>query len=400
MYKILVKLATALLFGVYACMGYAEEPRYQAPPHRFDAAIKVNDITKYSINLMWINRTLDPTQPYLSSAKTEETLVNQLLTPALKWAAANPQAEVSLWFDSEMATRDAVLATQAVLGNHMHHDGITNLRLRDIRGLPIVKKNPDVFSDQTPIYFRVDILKPIFLVNAIENEHNQAAVFADLEVGDLRPDHQRMNKAELFDATTMRQLSKEGLLLNNDAKRVENQFFQMLDDKRMLAAIKYAVINANLLRACNALNSKDLESKDLGLMCGLGNAVYTSTFSDLFDFYKGTAPGVHIKVRPDLVHQGSKTDPWIDYDPKIHGYEPFGLYHYKQYLFPAFKDEGGDLHATENFIKFPFEQTNFFNAPARKVQVRRGRHHIVDPRELVHREPAGRCRVYHCELWD
>ncbi|MDR3671674.1 MAG: hypothetical protein P4L36_12570 [Holophaga sp.] len=391
MHKIFIILAAALFFGA----GYGDEPLYQGAPHRFDAAIQVNDITRYSINLLWINRTLDPTQPYLSSAREEEAMVAQLLTPAVKWAVANPKADVNLWYDGVMATRDAVAATHAVLDRLLHHDGIANLRLRDVRDIPIVKNNPDAFSDQTPIYFRVDILKPILIVNAIENEHNQAAVFADMEVGDLRPDHLRMNKAELFDATTMRQLSSEGLLLNRSGGYAENQFIQMLNDERMIKAIKLAVINLNLMRACTALNGKQID-----FIASLGGAVYSSTCTDLFNFYKGTAAGVSIKFRLDRAKLESKTDTWIDYDPKIHGYAPFGLYFNEREGRPMAMEDDGTFIYQDKMIKFPFKRVYVISAPVRDVQVRPGHGHSTDGTQLVQRAPAGGGSVYHCELWD
>lgn len=402
MHKILIILTAALVLGANPCAGHADEPLYTAPRHRLDAAIDANDIAKYphkaddiikySINLLWVNRTLDPGQPYLSSARNEGALVNQFLAPAMKWAVANPQAEVSLWYDSVMATRDAVSATQAILDNHLHHDHITNLRLRDIRDLPIVKKNPDAFSDQTPIYFRVDILKAILILNAVENEHNQAAVFADLEVGDLRRDKLRMNKAELFDAPTMRLLSQAGCLLNGN-RNVENQFFQILNDGRTLAAIKYAVINVNLVRAITALNDKEIL-----YIIGLGNAVYRSEHFDLLKYFKATVAGLHLKVRPDIIGRGSSTDAWIDYDPKIHGYAPFGLYYMERGSEVASKDASGEFLLQNQILQFPVETKGVVYW--RDVQVRNGRHHVASRSELVHREPAGGGTVYHCELWN
>ena len=393
MHKNRLTLATALIFAGHAYGGSNAAPIYQTAPHRFDAAIQANDITKYSINLMWVNRTLDPNQRYLSSAKDEEGLVNQLLAPAIKWAKANPLAGVSLWYDGAMATREAVLATQVALDQCLHHDNVVNIRLRNVRDLPIVQKNPDAFSDQIPIYFRVDILKPILVVNAIENENNQAAIYADLEVGDWRSDGQRMSKAELFDANTIISLSKHGLLLNNDTNRPENQFFQLLNNKRMLYAIKHAIINANLMRACTALNSKDKS-----WVTGLGSAVFYSTISDVFNLYKGTADGVHIKIRPDLIHQGSETDAWIDYDPKIHGYSPFGLYFSDRLKQAVGMDEKGNLLPQEKMIKFPFPAVRW--GPGRKVQVRGGNDHVTFAKDLVPRAPAAGGTVYHCELWN
>src|SRR5258708_34897081 len=113
----------------------------------------------YSINLMWINLTLDPSKPYICTYTTESDLITQFLDKAKKWKAANPEAEVNIWYDSKFITQKSLQDTQSVLNKMGQQDSSFNIKLRDIRDIDIVKNNPDVFSDNVPIYFRIDLLK-------------------------------------------------------------------------------------------------------------------------------------------------------------------------------------------------------------------------------------------------
>jgi hypothetical protein len=76
----------------------------------------------------------------------------------------------------------------------------------DVRQISVVRDNPDVFSSQIPVYYRVDMLKVIVLIYSIENEGCDAAIFSDLEVGEQRPKKDRMDKSELFSVPITKKL--------------------------------------------------------------------------------------------------------------------------------------------------------------------------------------------------
>ena len=210
-------------------------------------------IDEYSINLMWINKVLNIQQKYISSAKDKNNLHRNLLAPVIKWAIANKDAEVNLWYDSVHTTVEAVDETKKELDILTSKQSINNIYLRNIRDIPIISINKDAFSDQTPIYYRVDILKAIIIVFSIENENKDVAIFTDLEVGNRRPNKDRMGKDELFDSATMKKLEKYGLIHNY----IENQFLQLKNNELMIKSIKHAIINANLMRAEFILNSQE-----------------------------------------------------------------------------------------------------------------------------------------------
>jgi hypothetical protein len=390
----LLNLALLLAFCLPVRAGLEEESRYQASPHRLEAAIRDHDIASYSINLLWVNQTLDFGNKYISGADTQRQLKAELFDPVMRWAVSNPSAKVNLWYDSAFCAQEAIETTKDLF-HYWSGNRFANIEMRDVRDIPIVGNNPDAFSEQVPIYFRIDLLKAIIIVHSIENEQFQSALFSDLEVGDLRMDRTRLGKSELFNAAIMPELLESGLVLNKSYYRNENQFLQLYNNSRMISAIKHAVINTNLWRAVTALNSKQMD-----FIAELGMIAYPSIQQHVFDYCLGTLPGVQIKVRPDIVQKGRATDPWLDYDPKQHGYAPFGLRHCSQTDRFFIIDHEGNRVWQEDMLKFPFPTVGPMGAPARDVEVRAGNYHVTDPEDLVAGKPNSDDGVYKCEFWD
>lgn len=165
---------------------------------------------------MWINRFMYCKPNFICNTQRIEDFTDLILSPVIKWAQANPSAEVNLWYDSATVNKQALKNTNEALRLELdkikakQNIEVENIQLRDIRTTLIVQDNPDIFTDQLPLYFRIDLLKLIIIVNSIENENFDAAIFSDLEVGDLRKKGDRMNKSELFDTQTLTLLNKYG----------------------------------------------------------------------------------------------------------------------------------------------------------------------------------------------
>jgi hypothetical protein len=290
----------------------------------FDSKKKIDSpIERYAINLMWLNRTKDNTQTYIGPSRSEEELAKKLLAPAIKWSIANPEGRVNLWYDSIYTTSEAVENTQRVLSKLLAENNIRNLQLRDIRDIAIVAKNPDVFSVQTPLYFRIDLLKAIIVIDSIESEGNDAAIFSDLEVGNLRPNHDRMTKDTLFSPQILKRLDEAGLILNGTSSGPENQFLQLGRNQEMIDAIKQIVINANLTRAIIRLNrvrAGTTEPEGEKIISGLNQLVYLSMISQLYPYYYAKkSESIPIRIRDG----GLPAD--LEYDIDQHGYGPLGL---------------------------------------------------------------------------
>lgn len=330
-------------------------------------------IKSYSINLMWLNGTKKE-ETYVAPEKSEVDLINKLLSPTIQWAVANPEAEVYLWYDSVHTSDTAVINTQRLLTHLMQENHISNVKLRDIREIPVVQKNPDCFSDQIPTYFRIDLLKCIILVDAIERESKESAIFSDLTIGDARPAKGRMSKSELFSPEVMDQLNQFGLILGLKGGRIENQFLQLSNNKKMIEALKVVVINTNLIRIIHALNDQNLKQK----LPNHTQSVYQSMKYPLYEYYNAI-----LNDEPILVRSKDELEP---YSFEKHGYEPFGL------LPP---NNSIDLNAPGMSLVF----TPFGGDPCRKVDAIRGGNSHTD-RELISRPPANDGEKYSCTLME
>ena len=211
-----------------------------------------NQIKQYDINLMWINRTNDPTRELLFPG-TREEIKARVLDSALGWAKQNPNATVNLWYDSQSSTPEALQRTQELIQD-CSTEGRT-VKLMDIRSLPIVSQNPEIFSGLLPVYFHVDLLKLIIVLNSIQQDGVDAAIFADLQVGDLRQDKERLTQPELFSEEKMKALQEYGMLLAGHSREisgaggkgispVENQYLQLIHHEKMLKALQYVTFIA------------------------------------------------------------------------------------------------------------------------------------------------------------
>jgi len=307
---------------------------------------------------MWINAKRDPSSTYLYKNASKEETINLLLMPAIKWKKANPDAAVNLWYDGQFVTDDAIKNTENLLNELAQQEGINStpkIRLRNIRDIPIVKQNPDAFSANYSIYFRVDILKLIILVHAIESDAHLSAAFSDLEVGDRRQDKGRMSKDQLFNEVAMDILNKFGVLVNTGenylGKYPENQFIQVLNKAETIDAIKH-MINACLYRATFALNLNG-EIKHRA-MSGLNEAVYQATVTDLFAYLNISKKPNGIQINTKMLGDHNN-DKWIQYDPLQHGYNPLGaVYFVRNKNFAIFFNEDNPHKADA----FRFKLTN------------------------------------------
>lgn len=273
----------------------------------------------YSINFMWINRYLKDTQQFIAPADNEKEARAGFLKPVFEWAHANPKALVILWYSSQTTPPEAIKKTQEIIAqeNRKHRKRIP-IQLQDVRTLDYVKQNPEVFSDKTPVYFRADLARVIATVETLEKSYLKYFVYNDLDVQDV------MNEKELFDTQTQQYLDEFGIVMRDrEISDFENQFHIVArDNPNLFEALKYLVIELNIVRAYNALkgecyNSLNRCTKDP--MEPLQQIVFSSYFP-MFEYY------YHLQRYGTLRHYCS---PHKVYDKKTDGYKPFGVDRYK-----------------------------------------------------------------------
>jgi len=356
---------------------------------------------KYSINLLWLNTTLNESQECILPASCGRGMtVDDCLFEVYAWKKSNPEAEVNLWVDSFYVTPQAIQNTQDKL---VAMGAMNKIFLRDIRSISIVKNNPDSFSDNLPIYFRIDLMKFIICLSSIENDHNEGAIFTDFLVGN-NP-HQggnKLTKDELFSSEILIDLNKCGLKIGIDAfGKVENQFLQVIACPKLLDALKF-IINLCLNTAVTTLKIHQIPEGHADrvspkrMLTSLGNYIYDSLLKPIF--LNLCVHGINdLKVKEET------------FDPTRHGYDLFGNTVYSAAVRTAiFNEQTIKLKLCREEEETNFSdlyQPNFREAEKIEAALRRnvysdkqGLTHVCDYKDLIPRKPADGTDQYKCIL--
>ncbi len=215
----------------------------------------------YAINLMWIHGIKYATyqegeintNPYIYrlankdesyEGKNARTLFEEdVVSSVLGWAEKNPGAVVVFWYDGRFITSEALAATQSMLCAEK-----SNVKMRDIWELPLVKEQEGIFAPRTLVYFRTDLLRPIIQLHQIEIEKFQYSICSDLDIGTMCRD-------EIFDEDTVQNLEKYGVTFAAaaEAKTIfimgghENYFSIVSSNNRMMCqALRDAVVRRSI----------------------------------------------------------------------------------------------------------------------------------------------------------
>jgi len=204
----------------------------------------------YSINLMWINRKLDLNQKYIYPAQDEKKLNDKFLKYVYMWAYANKDSVVYIWFDSYLNTASAIENTRKFIDDYSSSE-MAPIVFRDIRDLSEVKKHPKVFSDKTPIFYRVDLLRVIAQIHDVSKRITSNFVYSDFDIDPL-------SKEEIFDKNTVNYLKKFGTVMSYDPLWLgyENGFSIVSNNKKLLEAMQYIMVDLNIQRGYKSLQGK------------------------------------------------------------------------------------------------------------------------------------------------
>lgn len=210
----------------------------------------------YAVNLMWVNKEKDETQAYIAPSQCFET--------AKKWhEAIGDNDAVNFWYDSQYVTENALRSTKEYL------QGLSRLHLCDLRELNIIKTNKEVFQSPIPLFFRVDLLREIAVLNVAAQKEFKYIVYVDQDVPVMTKEYlfykdkisNNPAYSDLFYDTseTLRSLKAFGLTCcaANDSSGnplPENSFFILdRDNPHIQQARQIGLVDVNILRAKKAL---------------------------------------------------------------------------------------------------------------------------------------------------
>jgi hypothetical protein len=183
---------------------------------------------QYSINLMWINeeKMLSDQQLLFGNGATlEERYLDfqmRFIKPVSAWAKANPESIVNIWLDSLMANHSAIEYAKSNIKTFLAGTSHAKIQFRDVRSISKVHKNPSVFSENIPIYFRVDLLRAIAAEHILTEKEAQFFVYGDI---DMEP----LSKEQLFDKKTMDFLEDYGFVMAKGGHLGFENGFQILN---------------------------------------------------------------------------------------------------------------------------------------------------------------------------
>jgi hypothetical protein len=285
----------------------------------------------YSINLMWINRSLNKNQPYIHPAKNEPDLWENFLNHIFKWANVNPDCIVNVWFDSVLTATNATKNTWMLIENYVSsHYKMAPITLRDVRTIPKIIQNAEVFSDKTPVYFRVDLLRLIIALHIINKHEASNFVYGDL---DIEP----ISEEQLFDAETIQNLQKYGIVMAHSTHSrlgFENGFQIISNNKHnLLEAIEWAIVTLNIQRAYNALLGDFCQYSPKTPLQELQEIVYMS-YESMFKYFYHLEGYGKLKIpNHSAISKSINTSElsinneyfFKDYDKERDLFQPFGL---------------------------------------------------------------------------
>lgn len=261
-------------------------------------------VFRYGINLLWCNRALNSTQPFLKEDSEEKE--RAILATSIEWAKINPDATITFWYDGHFTTNEAVQNTERLLLKMKTEANIPRVIIRDIHEISLVKNNPDIFSDQIPLYFRIDLLKFILLVHDAEQERQDYSIFTDVDITPIP-------KEMIFSLDILKLLNRNRLLMMFAGSRKENKWLQVnCHNQTMLNSLKM-FINLCMLREINMMNK-------------LGKKYLPGTTQAVFAAIDKVLPKMchYFEHGGDLMMIDDEEQNEA-YHLESHGYEPWGL---------------------------------------------------------------------------
>ncbi len=216
---------------------------------------------KYNTNFMYINREINQEKYVFPELRKKIVSLGfgqdfedwnvKVIDWISEWLKQNPQGDFVFWYDKNTVTEDQVERTNGIfkdLANNFLKEG--TLVLKDIASLTTVKENARYFTQEIPIYLRLDLLRIIAMLEYVEKCKDEcASVYADIDKGiksisGNKIEYHNLSADGLFDDQTKSSLKKYSLVMRTGP---ENSFIMISNQNpHMIEALKTVVIKSNL----------------------------------------------------------------------------------------------------------------------------------------------------------
>lgn len=229
-------------------------------------------VDDYSVNLMWIDFDEKPFATQFMS--------NENIDRVRAWRAkTGHDADVTVWYDGFHTIKAALSTTQEIFSQDTAiNTQLAKVRVQNIRELPEVMANPEVFSNKTPGFFRADLLRLIAAYNVLAKDPKMVFVYSDLDVT-------AMTKIELFDEETKHNLREIGLVLARGGMKGFENSFQITAYKENLQQAMKVAIDVSITRAKNILSGGSWADEKDGDTKPLTQTLYDTFDSNLLPYF-------------------------------------------------------------------------------------------------------------------
>ncbi|NGX52988.1 MAG: hypothetical protein KR126chlam5_01295 [Candidatus Anoxychlamydiales bacterium] len=227
---------------------------------------------QYSVNLMWINeKKISPDQKFLfgdgdTPEECKSDFISKFVIPVSEWAKANLGSTVNIWYDSEMATPEAITGSQEALEINLEGVAHGEIIFKDVREIDLVRSNSQIFKEEFSVYFRADLLRVIIGDHLLRNKKVEYFIYADI---DMKP----ISSAECFDKRTVGFLDKYGFVMaqgNGYGPSFENGFFILTGKTPFLEVQRKILIDNNIKRAMKYSDQPKLIDSEKVFKCYKG----------------------------------------------------------------------------------------------------------------------------------
>lgn len=206
---------------------------------------------EYSLNFLWINRN-KMTVPGHIIGENHDLLKQKIIDPVKDWQTMQPEALINIWYDGKMLIdeEEAVVKTRKILA--AHQIDISKVYFKNLRIIPLVQNNENLFDENREVYLRVDLAKAFIADYVLQTDNLKYAVNIDSDIVGI-------TRQQLFDAKTMEQLRDLGYVMGkaNAINSWENSFIILAknDDVKSVETHKEVVIDRGIKAANDILRS-------------------------------------------------------------------------------------------------------------------------------------------------
>lgn len=152
--------------------------------------------TAYSVNLVFVNAEYRSKAkgPFFFGCGKHSTQVedfeDRLVSSIGNWAKEYPESPICLWLDFKLVAKNVIENSRAHVCQRLLAKNLptVNVHLKDLRLIPSISEQSDVFSAATPVYTRANLARIFATLHSVINSGSKYGIYSDLDIEAPLPD--------------------------------------------------------------------------------------------------------------------------------------------------------------------------------------------------------------------